>query len=62
MIIPRIRSIRMLENYYLLVVFEDDLIKLYNARKLFGYSIDKKLQNENFFHSAVLKLDGSGVA
>lgn len=58
---PRIKSVKPLPNFRLLVIFQNDQVKEYDCMPLFGEKIFDPLCDESLFQQVQVGADGYGV-
>lgn len=59
---PRIKSVRPLDNYHLLVDFTNDVAKIYDCTDILRESAFALLRNKAAFHAVQLDRGGYGIS
>ncbi|MBC8527425.1 MAG: DUF2442 domain-containing protein [Candidatus Cloacimonetes bacterium] len=59
---PRIKSVKALDNYLLLITFDNNVIKKYNCKEKFKDPLFSILKNKVFFKSIKVDPGGYGVS
>ncbi|MCL2383061.1 MAG: DUF2442 domain-containing protein [Oscillospiraceae bacterium] len=63
MAIPKIVSVKPIEDMQLIVSFDDGAVRKYDVKKLFSsHPVFKKLEDKELFESVKVDMGGSGLA
>lgn len=59
---PKIKSVKALENYTLEVLFDNEVIKIYDFTPNFKYEIFQALKDYNLFKEVMVDPGGYGIS